>query len=155
MLFPDFIIPDKHHSGKQYRKTDWGNQANRFFIRAKDSLFSFSDKLLVCSDIYAHKTFDCHVEIMLFPERGQLRHHGRCVMRVNGGLIRPAVDEQDGFRIIQRPEILITQIAGFFPNVFRDAGGFHFLRKGSGISVCAFIVQINRNHLLLLPAFAL
>lgn len=43
-------------------------------------------------------------------------------MRVDGGLIRPAVDQQDGFRIIQWLKILIAEISGLFSDAFRDTG---------------------------------
>ena len=61
------------------------------------------DKLQVLlrqSGIVIGKALDLHVQIVFFPQRRDLPHHGRVVVRVNGRLIPPLVDEQHRLGII-------------------------------------------------------
>ena len=51
-------------------------------------------------------------------------------MGINGSLILPAINEQDGFRIIKWLIILVAQIPGFSPDgSYRSAGGHALLQK--------------------------
>ena len=86
------------------------------------------------------------MQVVLFPQGCDLRHHGRGVVRVEGGLIPPLVDEQNSFRIIHREKIFIAQIAFLGPNCRRDPAAGHFLSEGSGAAVRAGIVEIDGNH---------
>ena len=56
-------------------------------------------------------------------------------MRIDGGLVCPAVDEQDGFRIVQGLKILITQVARLLPDVRGNAGLFHLFSERPGAAV--------------------
>ena len=68
------------------------------------------------------------------------------VVGVNGCLVRPAVDQENGLRVIQRLKILIAQIARFLSDAVRNPGFFHFFRERPGSAVGTFVVKIHCNH---------
>ena len=77
----------------------------------------FSDKLIVrIWHIGAGVTLYGHMEIILFPKRRDGGHHWRRVMGIDGFLAGPAIDEEDGLRIVQRLVILIAEVSFFGPD---------------------------------------
>ena len=90
------------------------------------------------------------MQIVLFPERSQLRHHGTGMMRIDSCLITPAVDQQDGFRVIQWLKILITQIAFLFTDGSSNSRRLHLLCECSGRAIGSSVIKIDCDHLCIL-----
>ena len=64
-------------------------------------------------------------------------------MLVDGLLISPTVDEQDGLRIVQRLVILIPQISLLGSDSINCTAGNHLLSELSGIAIGASVPQID------------
>ena len=83
------------------------------------------------------------MEIVLFAKLSNGVHHGRGMMFVDSLLIGPAINEQNGFRIIQRLVILIPQITFLSSDGINSATGNHLLSELPGIPVCTSVSQID------------
>ena len=67
------------------------------------------------------------------------------MVNINRFLVLPAVDQQNGFRIVQRLVVLIPQVPGFRPDRGHGAAAGHFFSKLPGIAVFACISQVHCN----------
>ena len=105
---------------------------------------SMSDKLIVrFRHVGAGVTLHRHVEIILFPERRDGVHHRRGVMGIDGFLAGPAVNQQDGLRIIQRLVILIAEVPFLGPDGIDGAARDHFLGELAGVSIGTGVAEIH------------
>ena len=82
--------------------------------------------------IYSGKTLHSHMQIMLLPERGDGLHHRCCMMRVDGRLICPAVDQKNRLRIIQGNIVFIPEIARFRTDGGNCPDGVYFYQLTFG-----------------------
>ena len=83
------------------------------------------------------------MKVILFPKRSDGGHHLRGVMGVDRFLAGPAVDKQDGLRIVQRLVILIAKVSFFGSDSIDGAAGNHFLGKLAGVSVHTRVAEIH------------
>lgn len=90
-------------------------------------------------------TFHVHVKVILVPKRGQLTHHGRCMVHVQGFLAGPGVDEEDGLRIVEGLEVTVLQVALFGADGGSDAARFHLFRELLRVSVFTGVVKVDGN----------
>lgn len=85
------------------------------------------------------------MEVVLLPKGGDGFHHRGGVVCVNSRLVGPAVDQKDGFRVIQGLEVLLAQVAFFGADGIHRAAGDHFFGKRPGTSIGAGVSEVYGN----------
>lgn len=97
--------------------------------------------------VFRDESFNPHVQIVFFAKCRDFCHHVRRVVCVDCLLVRPFVDEQHCFFIVEGQEIFVTQIAFFTTDFIDDSARRHLPRKSFCRSVFAFVIDIyNDTH---------
>ena len=95
-----------------------------------------------------------HVQVVLLPKPGDLRHHGGGVVGVQSLLISPAVDQQHSLRVLHGEEIGIPQVPCLCPDRIHDAADGHLLCEFPGSSAVARVIDIDSDcHRRILPVW--
>ena len=84
--------------------------------------------------------FDC--QAVFFAKAHYRLHLGRGMVSVKRRLICPAVDKQDGLRIVERLKVFVPCIVRLAAYRGGGAAALHFLGKAARSAVFAGVVQI-------------
>lgn len=132
-----FRVPDSIPCEAQPSPPDALNCANRAKHRSDAPLCFMGTHSLAQEPLVFHlallgKIPLCpHGQAVLFPQSGNLPHHGSGVVYIQRLLILPDVNEQYRLRVCQRLEIVIAQIARLSSNGRGDTALLHLGGKGS------------------------
>ncbi len=116
-----------------------------------------ADKRLIlrgCWRLIGQISLHPHVQVVLLPKPGDLRHHGGGVVGVQSLLISPAVDQQHSLRVLHGEEIGIPQVPCLCPDRIHDAADGHLLCEFPGSSAVARVIDIDSDcHRRILPVW--
>ena len=84
-----------------------------------------------------------HVQVVLLPKPCDRLYHGGGMMGVNGSLVCPAVNQENGFRILERLIVLLPQVPLLRADRLYRSALLHLAGKGTCCSIGSTVPQID------------
>ena len=91
------------------------------------------------------KSLHLHMQVVFFAKIRDFLHQGGMMMRVNGALTFPTVDQQDGLAVLCRIKILILKIAALVADGGDCTACRHFFGKPPCRTVLTGIIDMDRD----------